>query len=167
MSGPTAAESIALQQLYRRHQPWLTGWLQRRMGCGASAADLAQDTFIKVLLARQANHVCEPRAFLTAIARRLLSNHYRRQRVERAYLEALTALPEHVVPSEEMRALALETLLELDRRLASVPRRARQVFVLSQLEGCSHAEIASKLGISIASVKRDLTRAAFCCCFDA
>ncbi|MGV8287113.1 hypothetical protein ACV34F_30050, partial [Pseudomonas aeruginosa] len=50
-------------------------------------------------------------------ARRVLCNHYRRQDVERAYLEALASLPEREVPSEETPAIVLETLVELDRLL--------------------------------------------------
>ncbi len=167
MSGAPTAESIALHQLYRQHHPWLAGWLQRRLGCREGAADLAQDTFVKVLLTHQATQIAEPRAFLATIARRVLCNHYRRQDLERAYLASLETLCESSVPSEEVRALALETLMELDRRLAGVPRRARRVFVMSQFEGLRHAEISLKLDISLASVKRDLARAAYCCYFDA
>jgi RNA polymerase sigma-70 factor (ECF subfamily) len=39
-----------------------------------------------------------PRAYLTTIAQRLLSNHLRRRQIERAYLEALGALPDPVAP---------------------------------------------------------------------
>lgn len=165
MSGADLAETAALQQLYRQHRHWLAGWLQRRTGCPENAADLAQDTFARILSSRQASRITEPRAFLATVAGRLLCNHYRRRDLERAYLEALAALPEPEVPSEEVRALALETLLELDRRLAQVPLRARRVFVLAQFEGLGQGEIARRLRISLASVKRDLARAAHCCYF--
>ncbi|RML82115.1 hypothetical protein APX70_06966, partial [Pseudomonas syringae pv. maculicola] len=42
--------------------------LRRRLGCPHSAADLAQDTFVKVLGARDTAQIIEPRAFLTTIA---------------------------------------------------------------------------------------------------
>ena len=97
--------------LFRAHNAWLTGWLRRRLGCPHSAADLAQDTFIKVLGARDTQQIVEPRAFLTTTARRVLCNHYRRQDLERAYYQALSELPESVAPSEEERAIILETLV--------------------------------------------------------
>lgn len=40
--------------LYRQHHGWLRGWLRQRLNNSADAADLAQDTFIRVLLARTA-----------------------------------------------------------------------------------------------------------------
>ncbi|MCF8980554.1 MULTISPECIES: sigma-70 family RNA polymerase sigma factor [Pseudomonas syringae group] len=151
--------------LFRAHNAWLTGWLRRRLGCPHSAADLAQDTFIKVLGARDTQQIVEPRAFLTTIARRVLCNHYRRQDLERAYYEALSELPESVAPSEEERAIILETLVELDQLLDGLPGPVKSAFLMSQVDGLSHGEIASALGISIATVKRHLNKAALRCYF--
>ena len=151
--------------LFRAHNAWLTGWLRRRLGCPHSAADLAQDTFIKVLGARDTQQIVEPRAFLTTIARRVLCNHYRRQDLERAYYQALSELPESVAPSEEERAIILETLVELDQLLDGLPGPVKSAFLMSQVDGQSHGEIASALGISIATVKRHLNKAALRCYF--
>ncbi|WP_122563304.1 sigma-70 family RNA polymerase sigma factor [Pseudomonas viridiflava] len=151
--------------LFRAHNAWLTGWLRRRLGCPHSAADLAQDTFIKVLGARDTQQIVEPRAFLTTIARRVLCNHYRRQDLERAYYQALSELPESVAPSEEERAIILETLVELDQLLDGLPSPVKSAFLMSQVDGLSHGEIASALGISIATVKRHLNKAALRCYF--
>ncbi|WP_122562628.1 sigma-70 family RNA polymerase sigma factor [Pseudomonas viridiflava] len=151
--------------LFRAHNAWLTGWLRRRLGCPHSAADLAQDTFIKVLGARDTQQIVEPRAFLTTIARRVLCNHYRRQDLERAYYQALSELPESVAPSEEERAIILETLVELDQLLDGLPGPVKSAFLMSQVDGLSHGEIASALGISIATDKRHLNKAALRCYF--
>ncbi|MGV8267653.1 sigma-70 family RNA polymerase sigma factor, partial [Pseudomonas aeruginosa] len=125
-----------------------------RLGCPQNAADLAQDTFVKVLVSRQAARIDEPRAFLTTIARRVLCNHYRRQDVERAYLEALASLPEREVPTEATRALVLEPLVELDRLLDGLPPLAKATFLLAPLDGVGSAEIAKQLGLPRNSVKR-------------
>ncbi|HBO1217758.1 TPA: sigma-70 family RNA polymerase sigma factor [Pseudomonas aeruginosa] len=165
MSSADLAHAAALHTLYSDHHHWLTGWLRRRLGCPQNAADLAQDTFVKVLVSRQAASIDEPRAFLTTIARRVLCNHYRRQDVERAYLEALASLPEREVPSEETRAIVLETLVELDRLLDGLPPLAKETFLLAQLDGLGYAEIAAQLGISLSSVKRYMLKAAQRCYF--
>ncbi len=151
--------------LFRAHNAWLTNWLRRRLGCPHSAADLAQDTFIKVLGARDPQPIIEPRAFLTTIARRVLCNYYRRQDLERAYYQALAELPESVAPSEEDRAIILETLVELDQLLEGLPAPVKSAFLMSQVDGLSHGEIARALGISIATVKRHLNKAALRCYF--
>lgn len=159
-----AAHSL-VEGLYQDHHSWLTTWLRRRLGCPDNAADLAQDTFVKVLLARDTAQLVEPRAFLTTIAKRVLSNHYRRQDLEQAWYQALADLPECYAPSEEERAIIFETLVELDRLLDGLAMPVRRAFLLSQIDGLSHGEIAAQLGISIATVKRHLNKAALRCYF--
>lgn len=159
------SHSTSVEVLYHAHHNWLNGWLRRRLGCPESAADLAQDTFIRVLTARETPQIVEPRAFLTTIAKRVLFNHYRRQDLERAYLDALAQMPEQTVPSEEDKAIILQTLLELDQLLDGLPRPVKRAFLLAQVDGLSHGEIARELGISLATVKRHLSKAAMRCYF--
>ena len=158
-------QSNTVEVLYQNHHSWLTGWLRRKLGCPQSAADLAQDTFMRLLTARETPTLNEPRAFLTVVAKRVLFNHYRRQDLERAYLQALAEIPEQVVPSEEERAIILQTLMELDQLLDGLPSPVKRTFLLAQIDGLSHAEIGARLGISVATVKRHLSKAALRCYF--
>ncbi len=157
--------STTVEVLYNDHHHWLTGWLRRKLGCPESAADLAQDTFIRVLTARETPTLIEPRAFLTTVAKRVLFNFYRRQDLERAYLDALAQMPEHVAPPEEERAIILQTLVELDQLLDGLPTQVKRAFLLAQLDGLTYAQIGAELGISIATVKRHLSKAAMRCYF--
>lgn len=89
---------------------------------------------MRVLGARELGQINEPRAYLMTLAQRVLYNFWRRK-IEQAYMEALAALPEAAAPSPETRSLLLETLLEIDRRLHTLPQAARQALLLSQLDG--------------------------------
>ena len=157
--------SNPVEVLYNDHHHWLTGWLRRKLGCPENAADLAQDTFIRVLSAREAPTLIEPRAFLTTVAKRVLFNFYRRQDLERAYYQALAQLPEAVAPCEEHRAIILETLIELDRLLDGLPVVVKRAFLMARVDGLGYADIARELGISLATVKRHLNKAAMRCYF--
>lgn len=154
-----------LDQLYNNHHGWLHGWLSRKLGCHHRAADLAQDTFVRLLAREEAISLREPRAFLTTVARRVLSNHWRRERLEQAYLETLARLPQEQLPSLEERMLLLETLLEIDRRLDGLPVPVKRAFLYSQLDGLTHAQIGERLSLSISTVKRYLVRAGAQCYF--
>lgn len=69
MSAAELVQQQAMHALYRGHYGWLTGWLRHKLGCSAQAADLAQDTFVRVLAARNAARIAEPRAYLATVAR--------------------------------------------------------------------------------------------------
>ncbi|AKQ56968.1 sigma-70 family RNA polymerase sigma factor [Bordetella hinzii] len=155
-----------LETLYTDHHSWLRGWLHRRLGNTEQAADLAHDTFIRLLCSERVPAALdEPRAFLTTVAQRLVSNHWRREKLERAYLEALAQAPQALARSPEERAILLETLFELDRLLDGLPAVVRRAFLLSQLDGQTHAQVAQALGVSIPTVKRHIVRALARCCF--
>ncbi len=156
-----------IHTLYSDHHGWLHAWLSRRLGNAWDAADLAHDTFLR-LLGRQVGRDfgSEPRALLTHIAKGLVIDRWRRQDIEQAYLESIAHLPEPEAPSPETRLLILETLCRIEALLADMPEKTRQAFLLSQLEGLGYAEIATRLGVSLASVKRYM-RDAFLACLSA
>jgi RNA polymerase sigma-70 factor (ECF subfamily) len=154
-----------VEVLYQEQHSWLCGWLNRRLGNVSEAADLAQDTFMRLLLSprpfaqTEPDALRAPRAYLATIARRLLINHLRRQHLEQAYLDALAGLPEQLQPSPEQQLLVLEALGEINAMLETLSPKSRAVFVMSQVEGLTYAEIADELGIGLRSVKRYMAHA--------
>lgn len=155
-----------IEVLYSNHHPWLKGWLHRRLGNAEQAADLAHDAFIRLLSSDSLpGELDEPRAFLTTVAQNLVRNHWRREKLERAYLEAIAQAPCRVALSPEDQAILLETLVELDRLLDGLPVIVRRAFLLSQLDGQTHAQVAQALDISIPTVKRYVVKAMQRCYF--
>lgn len=152
-----------LDILYRDHRCWLRNWLSARLGCRETAEDLAQDTFTRLLVSGKADSLDEPRAFLTTVAKGLMVNWYRRQSLERAYIESLLNLTEQFSPSAEQQALVREALHLIDAMLDDLPAQARTVFLLSQFDGLGYSEIAQRLDISLSTVKRHMKRAFIGC----
>ncbi len=149
----------AVGALYVEHSPWLHGWLRKRMGNHCDVADLVQDTFVKLLKARSALEIREPRHYLSTVAKGLMIDLFRRRSLEQAYLEALASLPPAQVPSSEAQAMLFETLVELDSLLAGLGAKVREVFILAQLDGLPYAQIATRLGISLRTVNNHMTKA--------
>ncbi len=158
-----ASPADGVAEWYQDHHGWLCGWLRRKLGCAYSAADLAQDTFVRVLARECAPELREPRAFLTTVAHGLMVNHLRRQEIERAYLDALASQAERSCADAETRAMVIETLLEVDAMLAGLPTKVREAFLMSQLEGLRYAEIAQRLGVSLSMVKKYMLQAVTQC----
>ncbi len=160
-------ESLDQQQLgllYSAHHGWLQGWLRKKLGCSEHAADLAQDTFLRLLASRRPLPALqEPRAYLTTVARGLLIDHFRREDIRLAYQQALAAMPEPLHPSPEERLLLLETLIRIDMMLDTLPPQTRQIFLLSQLHEKTYAEIATRMDVSLITVKRHMQKAFLAC----
>ncbi|WP_293778725.1 sigma-70 family RNA polymerase sigma factor [uncultured Oxalicibacterium sp.] len=161
-----AATDTALQEkmhdLYCEHQGWLFGWLRRKLGCAHQAADLTQDTFVRIIASRDALLAMrEPRAYLTTTAKRLLVDQARHQLIETAYLEALQAFALHSdsSPSPERILQTVQALVEIDAVLERLSANARQAFLLHYLDGLTHAAIANQLGVSTRMIQKYLVQA--------
>ncbi|AHV93161.1 sigma-70 family RNA polymerase sigma factor [Bordetella holmesii] len=153
------ATSDEFVSLYREHHGWLVQMLHRRLGGADAAADLAHDTFERVMRSRSRLAFAEPRGFLTTVAKRLLIDQSRRKAIEQAYLETLAARADDVVASPEMHVLVVEALEAVCRMMEQLPARARQVFVLAQVEGLTYPEVSERLGVSVQAVQRDMVKA--------
>ncbi|OUR63433.1 hypothetical protein A9Q74_00905 [Colwellia sp. 39_35_sub15_T18] len=152
-----AVEKAAIGSLYQEHHTWLFRLLNRKLHNSADAADLAQDAFINLL--KKPKHFVDncddksgARNYLSRVASGLCVDFWRRQQVERAYLDVLALRPEAIAISPEQQYNLLETLFEIDKLLSQLPDKVATVFILAQLDGLSYQQIASKQGISLRSV---------------
>ncbi|QUE75493.1 RNA polymerase sigma factor [Stutzerimonas stutzeri] len=145
--------------LYRDHREWLLSWLRRHQPCPHRAEDLSQDTFVRLLKRNDLSNLREPRTLLATIARGLLIDHFRRSTLERAYLDELALQPEELQPGAEEQLQVLQALREVNRMLGELSANARVAFIYNRLDGLTHAEIASRLGVSVPRVRQYLAQA--------
>ncbi|MFY9993654.1 MAG: ferric citrate uptake sigma factor FecI [Leclercia sp.] len=157
MSDRTA--SFTLESLYGAHHGWLKGWLTHKLQSAFDADDIAQDTFLRVMGNDALSSLRDPRSFLCTVARRVMVDLFRRNALEKAYLEMLALMPEALAPSAEDRESQLETLQLIDTMLDGLSGKTREAFLLSQLEGLTYSEIAQKLAVSVSSVKKYVAKA--------
>lgn len=151
--------SALIDQLYRDHQSWLHQWLRKKIGSNEHAADLVQDTFIKILQTRdELFGVKEPRAYLAVIARNLMIDQVRRKRIEQAYLNELSQM-EYIldtVPSPEDQLQIIQAIDQICQALSAVSTKAQRAFVLHYFEGLTHKEVAEQIGVSTKMIQKYL-----------
>ncbi len=152
-----------VQNLYSAHHGWLHTWLRHRLGNATDAADVAQDTFMRLLQRREHLQIQQPRAFLRTVARGLIIDHWRREELHKAYLEALALVPEANTPDVETRELLLELLERIAKMLDGLKPKVRTAFLLAQCEGLRHQEIAQQMGVSVRTVERYIADALYHC----
>ena len=137
-----------VEALYCAHHSWLKAWLNQRLGNAADAADLAHDTFLRVL--RQTGLLSFPgpahaRSYLRKTAQNLCINLWHKQEVERVWLETLSTYAPTAYPSAERQAIVLDALTEVTHMLAALPVKGRQAFVLAQTSTLKAARRAAQL----------------------
>lgn len=141
-----------IQNLFRRHARGIARSLHRRGINEDAAADLTQDTFLRVIAKRPAdttqNH--NPKAYLYQAARNLGLNHQRRE----ALIETVTLDNEEAAniadpaPSPEKVVYSRQCLVQTHQALSELPARTRQAFEMHRLGERTIAEVAEELGIS-------------------
>lgn len=142
-------ERHRLQQLYRDHFSWLCGWLSKHTRCPEHAADLAHDTFCRVITSDASDALREPRAWLTTTARRLLIDQLRRQEREAACMDYLAVAREgNDEPSLEQAFIARESLETLVSTLDRSSEKQRLAFLMYYVDKQPRKTVAVQLGIS-------------------
>lgn len=150
-----------IEQLYREHQPVLVRWLARLVRCEETAADLAQESYLRVAGAAGEQLITHPRAFLFRTARNLALDHLRKMRTRSGRTEPLDEavdLPSPQ-PSAERALLDRQRVVLFRQALETLPPRCREVFLLHRVHHCTYGEIAHRLGISESAVEKHIMRA--------
>lgn len=141
------------------HEPMLRAWLRSKFASEDDIDDVVQETYVRLLRAREGGEVTSPKAFVFAVARNLALDRVRHRRVARTeplvesealhVLEEGEGIPETIAHNQE-----LEILTEA---IQSLPDRCRQIFTLRKVYGLSQPEIAKWLGLSENTVSAQLT----------
>ena len=139
----------------------LMQYLQHNWRNKSDIADLRQDIYVQVYEAARKALPESPKAFLFATARHLLIRRMRREQIVPieavSDFDALGAAIE--APGPESNAIARDELRRLQAALDRLPPRTREAFVMRQVDGLSHREIAERMGITERTVKYHLTEA--------
>jgi RNA polymerase sigma-70 factor (ECF subfamily) len=156
--------------LYQRHLPRIMGTCMQMTHDRELAADLAQDTFVKII---RAIDKFDGRArfttWITTIAMNVCRSKFRSEKLRRhASLDAPargrddTSLPEPAQPTEPNGVSRVEANEDRDRVLAALSRLdpdQRAVLILADSQGLSYEHIAGTLGVAVGTVKSRLFRA--------
>jgi len=141
-----AGDTKAFEEIYRRFGERMKSVAWNHLGNPSDAEDAVQEAFLKI---HRAASTYTGEASLSTWALRILVNtcydHLRRRkrRVAEAPLDDLIETVERTAPSvDDAKRITLRKLLD------ELPEQRRTVFSLFEIEGLSHAEIASILGIS-------------------
>jgi len=152
----------ALNALMDDWSPRVTAMLYRMTGNPAVASDLAQETFVRLYQTcrrfRPGNATRPFSTWLFGIAANLAKNHLRwKRRHPEASLESVADPLAADNPASS--AESAERSAAVSKAVSTLPIDQREVLILSEYEGLSHAEIASVVGCSVKAVERRISHA--------
>ncbi|MEO0576135.1 MAG: RNA polymerase sigma factor [Pseudomonadota bacterium] len=153
VSRASAGDARAYEHLYRAHCGQIYALCLRMTANTAEAEDATQDAFIQAwnkLSTFRGDSAFS--SWLHRIAVNVVLTHMRKRKREVQQLAlVVTDAPSTTEPTHAMP--------DLERAIAALPERARQVFVLAGVYGYTHEQVADTLDVAVGTCKAHLHRA--------
>ena len=157
-----AGDQTAFRDLYREHAGRVYALCLRLTGNASDATERTQDVFVRLWdKLRSFRGESAFSSWLHRLAVNVVLNE-RRTTGRREKRVTLAEDPDEAVGAQHAAPLHDATIvssIDLERAIAELPDGAREVFVLYDIEGYVHAEIASLTGIAEGTSKAQLFRA--------
>jgi RNA polymerase sigma-70 factor, ECF subfamily len=154
-------ERQALGEIYRRHNRRVYSICLRMTQNQSEAEDLAQEVFIQLF--RKIGSFRGDSAFTTWLHRLTVNQvlmHFRKLKVRDEKITEDGEIPEPAVSgTEDPARMPVLDQIALDKAIAQLPPGYRAVFLLHDVEGYEHGEIARMLGCSVGTSKSQLHKA--------
>ncbi len=153
------SDKVAYRTLFDRYYKYLVVTAYNILGDAEQARDLAQDVFLEVWRRRETLQVMSRlKPYLRRAVVNKTLNVIKARRLD--FNQPETLEQEESTSNSVQQDLERDELQQMiDQAIASLPERCRLVFTLCRLEGLSHQEIATKLGISTKTIENQMTKA--------
>lgn len=152
----TDGDTVAFEALYRRHVGRIHGTVLRLVGYDhGRAEELVQDAFVRAW--QKLETFRRQSAFGTWMYRLAVNTALMSLRSQAA--DPVRMLPDDRLPDTGDEPFCPAERDELERAIATLPPRARAVFVLHDVEGWKHQDIATELDMAPGTSKAQLHRA--------
>ena len=142
----------------------LLHFLTRRLNCPEVAADLTQETFLRLYQFVKESPPDNARALTYRIAVNLATDYQRKMKVKNNLMvdidvSLLADISVSTAPGPEQIIMARQRLKAFHSALEELPTDCRTAFVLHGIDGLTYEEIAGQMGISVSMVYKHLAKA--------
>jgi RNA polymerase sigma-70 factor (ECF subfamily) len=163
----TTGKDKFLAELVASYGESLEQYLTRKLGNPEDAAEVAQDTFLRLHRLEQPENLDNARAYLFQAATNLAVDQLRRRQLQFRFLKLeKSRAPEGEPPDLNAAGVSPDQILDAREKLAAIyqaidelPFKARQAFLLHRRNGMSYSNIAQQLQVSVSSVEKYILQA--------
>jgi RNA polymerase sigma-70 factor, ECF subfamily len=154
-------DMTAFEEIYNRHHRRVYSICLRMLQNASEAEDLTQDVFIQ--LYRKIGSFRGDSAFTTWLHRMTVNQvlmHFRKRTVKFEKTTEEGETPDQIVAgTSNPERMSVVDKIALDNAIAQLPPGYKNVFVLHDVEGFEHEEVARILGCSVGTSKSQLHKA--------
>lgn len=154
-------DMAAFEEIYKRHHRRVYSICLRMLQSPSEAEDLTQDVFIQ--LYRKIGSFRGDSAFTTWLHRMTVNQvlmHFRKRTVKYEKTTEEGETPDQMVTgTSDPNKMRIVDKIALDNAIEQLPRGYKNVFVLHDVEGFEHEEVARILGCSVGTSKSQLHKA--------
>lgn len=157
--------SLGTESVFSDSRDEIFAFLMRRLRCPETAADLAQETYLRLHQSERRSPADNPRALAFRIAANLVVDYLRKQTAKSRYESAHDdeALASETVPGPDLapeQAVSLgQTMDRLKAALSELPVDSRTALLLNSADGLTYVQIAERLGVSERMVAKRIAQA--------
>jgi RNA polymerase sigma-70 factor, ECF subfamily len=156
-----AGDPVAFEKLYQLHNRRVYSLCLRMLGSGTQAEDMTQEVFLQLF--RKIGSFRGDSAFTTWLHRLTVNQvlmHFRKRGVKLEHTSEEGDFTNVVeTPLQSTRRISMVDRIDLDKAISELPPGYRTVFLLHDVEGYEHEEIAGLLKVSVGTSKSQLHKA--------
>lgn len=155
-----SGDTQAYTEIYDRYIFVLLNHVYNKTGNREEAKDIVHEVFTRLWAGREQLEITGSLAgFLYISARNIVLNQVARKKVEWKYLDSMLRFLEQPQSITDHRVRESQLIALIEKEIAALPPKMREVFELSRKEHLSHVEIAERLHISVQTVSKHITNA--------
>jgi len=151
-------DRAAYTEIYDRYIFALLNHAYNKTRSREEAKDIVQEVFVTLWARRESLSIDYLAGYLFRSVRNIFLNQVAHQAIQDKFIlsmekfAASNDIADHLIREKQLMAI-------IEREIAALPPKMREVFVLSRKEHLSHREIAEKLAISEQTVSKQVTNA--------
>lgn len=149
-----------LELAYQQTHPSLLAYFRAKLGCAEEAADLAQETWLRLARIGSPEGIANPRAYIFRIAENLVIDQLRK-RLSHPPAEVEPPEDDWVCPAPRPDAQfqARQQFRLLEQAIEELPPKCREAFLQHRIEGLTYSQIAKQQGVSVKTIEKHILKA--------
>lgn len=153
-------DRTAFELLFHFYYPGLVIYSTQFMTDRSTAEEIVQDFFVRLWEKRQNIHSADSLKsyFFTSIRNSSL-NYLKHKKIESGYIDEIKELSNNNLLYDPDLYIVSELQEKIDKAIDDLPKRCKEIFIMSRFKGLSNDEIATELSLSKRTVETQISNA--------